>query len=475
MVYVPAGEFQMGSKETEIERVLEMCQDEGEECEREWYDFEQPAHSVVLESFWLDRTEITISQYHACVKSGECDPPNCKKANNLTHGRHPVTCVSWYDATAYCKWAGGHLPTEAEWEYAARGPNRRMYPWGDDLECENGNFLTNCGNDSYDGTSPVGSFPNGSSWTGALDLSGNVWEWVGDWYGSYPTEEQVNPEGPELGESKVLRGGAWDSIIRAARAAYRGSYEPSGSGPSTGFRCVLPTTRADDSGQAVSPSPVVSATVVPTATEGKWGIHEVCLGQNLYSVADKYDLSLDRLAEINSIADPDQIPASLLLLIPLRNEDQEPEFLKYSVKKGETLNAIADKYSVDIAIVQSLNRIDAPDLIQVGQEILIPSEITDEDRLNECVSLLGVLNNPSNLDAYLRERPALSAISPSEEIVAQGTSLQVLGYNTDASGGTWYKVSTRVRSGGYLAGWLPANWVQLGNGVSLSDIPFVEQ
>jgi formylglycine-generating enzyme required for sulfatase activity len=215
-VYVPAGEFQMGSTT---------------------YDDEEPVHTVALDGFWLDRTEVTNAQYQKCVAAGDCEVSRCASDSNYNGATQPVVCVSWHDAVAYCEWAGGRLPTEAEWEYAARGPEALTYPWGNTWDCARGNFNADCGFDSYDYTAPVGSFPEGASWVGARDLSGNVWEWVADWYGSYPSGRQVNPAGPQSGSYRVLRGGSWGNNENHVRGANRLGSAPSNTFDNYGFRC----------------------------------------------------------------------------------------------------------------------------------------------------------------------------------------------------------------------------------------------
>ncbi len=157
---------------------------------------------------------------------------------------HPVTQVSWYDADAYCRWVGGSLPTEQQWEKAARGTDGRIYPWGDEFD----GTLLNYKDASFDGdmnfndgfrfTAPVGSYPQGASPYGALDMAGNVWEWTADWYqGGYnPLPSVQNPNGP----ARVLRGGSWNHEQAGMRAAYRLESSPSTLVDNFGFRCVVP-------------------------------------------------------------------------------------------------------------------------------------------------------------------------------------------------------------------------------------------
>ena len=243
MVYVPAGEFIMGSTTADIDAMLEACPD----CEREWYADEQPVHTVYLDGYYIDRTEVTNAQYAACVAAGGCSAPEASSSytrdsyyGNATYEDYPVIYVSWHDAEAYCGWAGKRLPTEAEWEKAARGPSTgsgqaRTYPWGEGISCDQANWRACVGD-----TSEVGSYPGGASPYGALDMAGNVWEWVADWYdsGYYGSSPAANPAGPSYGDSKVLRGGSWLDNEWLVRAAYRVGVDPSIRGSDVGFRCA---------------------------------------------------------------------------------------------------------------------------------------------------------------------------------------------------------------------------------------------
>ena len=156
--------------------------------------------------------------------------------------------MSWNDAGNYCKWAGGQLPTEAQWEYAAKGPQSYTYPWGNDFDGTRLNFCDkNCPNDWADktvddghaDTAPVGNYSNGASWAGALDMAGNVWEWVQDWYGAYPDSPQTSPAGPTSGESRVLRGGSWIGVEDVVRTTSRLNSTPVVRFVNFGFRCVV--------------------------------------------------------------------------------------------------------------------------------------------------------------------------------------------------------------------------------------------
>jgi len=225
MVFVPAGKFIMGSPAGEGE------------------DDEHPQHTVNLDAFWIDRTEVTNAQYRKCVDAGACRVLEwCSAYEDATRVNYPVVCVRWGDAQAYCSWAGGRLPTEAEWEKAARGADGRTYPWGNnEPDCSRAN-IGNCVEDA----TAVGSYPAGASPYGALDMAGNVWEWVADWYGDYPSGPQANPTGPSLpsggaaGGVRVLRGGSWLSDHYGARVAFRIRNDPDdrSGGIVIGFRCA---------------------------------------------------------------------------------------------------------------------------------------------------------------------------------------------------------------------------------------------
>jgi serine/threonine-protein kinase len=152
-----------------------------------------------------------------------------------------VAGIPFLGASDYCAWAGGRLPTEAEWEYAARGAEGHVYPWGDEFDCAGGNFgddLTGC-DDGHTHTAPVASFPAGASWCGALDMAGNVWEWVSDSYGDYPAVAQTDPTGPPDGDLNLLRGGSWGYGRNGVRTAYRYPVPPSANYLGVGFRCVV--------------------------------------------------------------------------------------------------------------------------------------------------------------------------------------------------------------------------------------------
>ncbi len=257
MAKIPAGQFFMGSDQ------------------REAFPNEKPSHHVKLDAFCMDLYEVTMDKYKACSDVGKCrrapkevDWPGIKdkdrkvysplcNANHPDHGNHPVNCVTWKMADTYCKAQGKELPTEAQWEYATRGPDGRVYPWGDDPPTAK--HLNACGsecmawgqkhgvvlhelykdNDGYAGTAPVGSFPLGRSRFGPYDVVGNVWEWTADWYGPYKPGAEVDPTGPATGKKKVIRGGAFNgSEASWLRPSFRYAQDPEARSHGIGFRCA---------------------------------------------------------------------------------------------------------------------------------------------------------------------------------------------------------------------------------------------
>lgn len=235
LVCVPAGDFIMGT-------------DTG-------YSDERPAHPVTLDAYWMDRSEVSNGQYALCVAAGVCTKPAQGGSSeyavyyaNPALADYPVIYINWYQSQVYCAWAGRSLPTEAQWEKAARGTLGWEYPWGNEFDGRRVNYADSSTdyehtdhsiNDGYAGTAPVGAFAQGASPYGALNMAGNVWEWVFDWYAPFTGERQVNPIGPASGEKHILHGGSWINEGADLRAAYRLDFDPSESAFTTGFRCAI--------------------------------------------------------------------------------------------------------------------------------------------------------------------------------------------------------------------------------------------
>ena len=259
MVYAPSGEFQMGSTLEQARYALALCKAAVPGislgvCRATSFDDERPAHTVALDGFWIDRTEVTNGQYQRCADAGDCLPPVETGSytrewyyGNPAYDDYPVVWVTQAQAADYCAWAGGLLPTEAEWEYAARGPEGRLFPWGDEFDGTRLNYCdASCAtgikdetvNDGYAETAPVGSFPSGISWCGALDMAGNVREWVADWFAYYSSERQENPTGPSSGRTHSPRGGCWLDTPVITRSTNRGQNTIDYSRHKVGFRCA---------------------------------------------------------------------------------------------------------------------------------------------------------------------------------------------------------------------------------------------
>ncbi|MGB2894553.1 MAG: formylglycine-generating enzyme family protein [Anaerolineales bacterium] len=255
MVFVPSGEFMMGTEYDDFLYANQLCKNEVLSiviCDS--FGNEMPAHPVRLDAFWVDLTEITNQQYQGCVEDSACSSPADSGSytretyfGDAAFADFPVIWVTRDQAAEYCSWAGGRLPSEAEWEYAARGPENNIFPWGDIFEPSYANYCdASCAlgvsdpsyEDGYPETAPVGSFPAGASWCGALDMAGNVREWVADWFSGYSLEAQVNPVGPEEGRSHIPKGGCWLDRADNLRSANRGENTPDYVRHKVGFRCV---------------------------------------------------------------------------------------------------------------------------------------------------------------------------------------------------------------------------------------------
>lgn len=221
MVMVPEGEFTMGSNNGEPD--------------------EQPVHQVYLSSYYIDKYEVTNALYKMCIDAGVCALPGNSdwRYNDIQYMQHPIVYVDWYKAKEYCEWRGARLPTEAEWEKAARGTDERTYPWGEKIDetFANYDFIVS-------GTTVVGNYLKGVSPYGLYDMSGNVWELVSDRYDSsyYANSPTTNPLGSEIGDYRVIRGGSWDDPDSSLRAANRDGSGPLNSNYIIGFRCARDVT-----------------------------------------------------------------------------------------------------------------------------------------------------------------------------------------------------------------------------------------
>jgi formylglycine-generating enzyme required for sulfatase activity len=232
-VMIPSGTFLMGDKP---ETGLAVCEVSRTGCSLDDFLDEAPVHEVFLDAFWIDKFEVTNLDFRRCVDAGVCTAPKFLEFfHNPDFRNHPVVFVSWHQAEEYCQWVGGHLPSEAQWEKAAKGEDVRLFPWGDELNCGKAN-LRGC---TQGLTAEIGSYPEGASPFGVIDMAGNVAEWVADWYDSayYSDSPYENPAGPEEGEMKVARGGSWKNPFAGVRVTNRSANFPEGFSSGTGFRC----------------------------------------------------------------------------------------------------------------------------------------------------------------------------------------------------------------------------------------------
>jgi formylglycine-generating enzyme required for sulfatase activity len=250
MIRVPAGTFVMGSTGDDVISALLDCQREpgGDRCEPNLFANEGPLHRVTLSAFWLDRTEVTVGDYARCAAAGRCRAlPLGEGARRFDRDRFPASLVTWDEARAYCEYRGARLPTEAEFERAARGLGGRRFPWGDLYNTHASNhgrlaWQTTDASDGFAELAPVGSFSSGRTPDGFVDLAGNVSEWVADRYApEYEEADAVDPQGPSIANSapaRVVRGGSYRSAPPWLRGAAREAQEAGTRRPWVGFRCA---------------------------------------------------------------------------------------------------------------------------------------------------------------------------------------------------------------------------------------------
>lgn len=246
-ILITKSTFTMGSSAQDVQRAMDACRKQplGERCTIDMFDHERNEHRVILSSYWLDRTEVTVQAYRRCVQARRCrEPAYSSGAKRFDKPMFPVTLVTWQDARDYCAFVGKHLPTEAQWERAARGVAGRRYPWGDhdaSMRANHGAFSI-MRTDASDGTAelaPVGSYPYGRTPDGFEHLAGNVAEWVLDSYqDGYENRDMVDPKGPPTNAYRVIRGGSYVFAMPWLRGAARMFREASTTEPYIGFRCA---------------------------------------------------------------------------------------------------------------------------------------------------------------------------------------------------------------------------------------------
>jgi len=233
MVRVPKGEFIMGSDRIDTEaKALQYG------SSKPWFANERPERKVFVDEFFIDKYEVTNAEYAKFVEATKIKPPRLWPGGRFPEGKgkNPVSAVSWFKARDYCKWKGKRLPTEAEWEKAARGTDGRIFPWGNKFDIKKLNALG-----EHSGTTPVGSFPEGKSPYGAFDMAGNLLEWTADWYKPYPGNTLKDEDYGE--KFRVVRGGGWGGLGHYTLQVYlttpfRRIAPPKGAFNDVGFRCA---------------------------------------------------------------------------------------------------------------------------------------------------------------------------------------------------------------------------------------------
>ena len=271
MIYIGEGDFLMG---TSSDSLLTECRQFRPNCQSSWFKVVEPAHTVFLDAFYMDVYEVSNERFVAFLNELGIDEQSCLGENCLAledsriswdeeqeryvvdfaQRNHPVVGVTWFGAAAFCEWQDGRLPTEAEWEKAASWDSDRnlqnRYPWGNAFDGLLTNFCdesctqpqsNRAYDDGFEQTAPAGAFANGRSSYGIYNMAGNVWEWAADWFASdyYENSPTANPQGPEEGTQRVVRGGSWFDTGNFVNAQFRSGINPTDGGQSIGFRCVL--------------------------------------------------------------------------------------------------------------------------------------------------------------------------------------------------------------------------------------------
>jgi formylglycine-generating enzyme required for sulfatase activity len=248
IVWIEGGAYTRGSDTRAVAEAMELCERTSpgpspeELCFLDLFADETPEQRVWVSAFGIDRTEVTHAAYRRCVVQGVCAPPRASDADTrVSLPTHPVAGVTFAEAATYCAWIGGRLPTEAEWERAARGNDQRRFPWGDVYSPHLANHRTRDGvRDGWDYAAPVGSYPAAASPFGVLDMAGNVWEWTADlyWPEAYASEMTVDPRGARTGADRVIRGGSWFFPAYTLRTAHRARFPEGLARFDVGFRCA---------------------------------------------------------------------------------------------------------------------------------------------------------------------------------------------------------------------------------------------
>jgi formylglycine-generating enzyme required for sulfatase activity len=252
IAWIPDGSFLRGSDPEEIHVGQEICRRDLptlfgiEVCEQSLYfQPELPQRRIRVSAYGIDRTEVTNGAYERCIRAGACSPPRTSpRDHRIALPEHPVAAVRFGEARAYCEFAGGRLPTEAEWERAARGSDDRIFPWGSEdnpgLANRGGALSRTAAVDGFRYAAPVASFPDARSPFGLYDMAGNVWEWTQDRWDpqAYETSPQVDPTGPRTGGERVIRGGSWRTPAFQLRVTHRFFLGEEDDAPDVGFRCA---------------------------------------------------------------------------------------------------------------------------------------------------------------------------------------------------------------------------------------------